>query len=190
MRKLPVYLVIVLLSGLSIVLLRTDLVNAQGDETQISDFALDIQQGEKDTANDVDAQNNQQDVGQSEQIDAAADDGDSSTDLEQVSVDESVQSQEAQESAKLVENPTSTSSENDNGETLKDQSTQSPGENANADVNTQDDNKAPATDQGNQPQSVEQPLDQIQQLPGTQSETPQSDGGQGQTETNPGESGQ
>ncbi len=155
----------------------------QVSDTQTSDFVLDIQNGEKDTVNDVDAQNNQKDVADSEQTEAALDDGDPSTGVVQASLDEAVQPEEAQESAKLVENPQASSSENDNGEVLKDQAGATVDEKAEVvapQVNEGDQNKAPVIDpdtsQSSQgaasldtqqptPAPVEQPLDQIQSLP-------------------------
>lgn len=141
-------------------------VFAQDSDTQVSDYALDIQQGEKDTANDSAAQEARQGVNQDEEIQAATDDGDPSTGLIQAALDEAVAPEEANESAKLVENLQANNSEND-GEVLKDQSIQSPDEKVNEDVNIQDDNKAPSSDPDTQSQAPapEQPMENIQQLP-------------------------
>lgn len=141
-------------------------VFAQDSDTQTSDYALDVQNGEKDTANDSNAQEAQQGVNQDEEVQAAADDGDPSTGLIQAALDEAVAPEEANESAKLVENPQATSSENDDGATLQDQSVQTSQEKPNEDVAIQDDNKAPSSDPDTQPQassaSQEQPLDNLQ----------------------------
>ncbi len=144
-------------------------VFAQGSDTQISDYVLDIQQGEKDTANDSSAQENQQAVNQDEEVQAAADDGDPSTTLVQAALDEAVAPEEANESAKLIENSQATSSENDNGAILQDQSVQTSQEKPNEDVAIQDDNKAPSSDPDTQSQAPapEQSMENIQQLPAT-----------------------
>lgn len=139
-------------------------VFAQDSDTQTSDYALDVAAGEKDTANDSNAQEVQQGVNQDEEVQAAADDGDPATGIVQATLDDLVAPEESQESAKLVENPQATSSENDNGEVLKDQSTQTAAEKPNEDVAIQDDNKAPVTDPDTQSSQApqEQPLDNIQ----------------------------
>ncbi len=167
MKKiLPLSIVLVVLLVLGGIQLSTVSAQDTGD-TQVSDYALDVSQGEKDTANDVDAQNNQQGVNQNEEVQAAADDGDTSTEPVVVALDQMIAPEEAQESAKLIDNPQATSSENDSGQTLQDQSTQNPDDIKNQNVNNQDDNKAPTVDpdtspQSNQPQ--EQPLNNIQNL--------------------------
>jgi len=179
-KYLPIFTVLVavlILGGLKI-----SPVLAQNSDSTISDYALDIQEGEKGTANDVDAQNNQRDAAQDEDVQAAADDGDPSTEPAVAALDELVAPEEANESAKLVDNPQATSSENDNGEVLKDQSSQTPTEKPNEDVNTQDDNKAPVADPDTQPQATqpqpEQPLENLQNVEPQNQDQPANEGNQ------------
>lgn len=177
--KLPVWLVLTLLTFSFFIFLRFSSAYAQDSDSQISDFALDIQQGEKETVNNLDAQNDQLEVSQNEETQAAVDDGDPTTDPQPVTLDEVVAPEEAQESAKLIESLNAASSENDNGETLKDQSAQTSTEKPNEDVNVKDDNKAPSTDPDTQPQpsqAAEQPLENIQQLPDTDSQNETREG--------------
>jgi len=165
-KYLPIFIVLVavlILGGLKI-----SSVLAQNSDSTTSDYALDIQEGEKGTANDVDAQNNQRDAVQDEDVQAAADDGDPSTEPVVAVLDQLLAPEEVNESAKLIDNPQATSSENDNGEVLNDQSSQTPTEKPNEDVNTQDDNKAPVADPDTQPQATqpqqEQPLENLQNV--------------------------
>ncbi len=163
-KFLPIFIVLLLALGLGGFKLST--VLAQTSDSTTSDFTLDIAQGEKDTANDVDAQNNQQGVNQDEEVQAAADDGDPSSEPVAVIADQMIAPEETQESGQLVENPQATTSENDNGEILKDQTTQSSNETPNQDVNTQDDNKASVLDAEKQPQATQAPQEQsLENLP-------------------------
>ena len=118
-KYLPIFIVLVavlILGGLKI-----SSVLAQNSDSTTSDYALDIQEGEKGTANDVDAQNNQRDAVQDEDVQAAADDGDPSTEPVVAVLDQLLAPEEVNESAKLIDNPQATSSENDNGEVLNEQ---------------------------------------------------------------------
>ncbi len=188
MKKiLPLLIVLIALLSLGRIQLSTVLAQDTGD-TQISDYALDIQQGEKDTANDVNAQNNQQGINQSEDVQAAADDGNPTTEPVVVALDELIAPSEAQESAKLVDNPGATSSENDSGQVLQDQSTQNPDDKTSQIINNQDDNKAPAVDPDtstNSKQPAEQPLENIQQLPDSSSQVQDQSGSDNSSPTQP-----